>query len=451
MYPRIAQIGAALIIWLAGYALNVCAAPPQPNRVLFNRDVRPILAENCFACHGPDEHSREAELRLDMAESAYADLGGKVAVAPGDVASSALIGRIASEDPDLRMPPPETGKQLTVGEIELLRRWIREGAEWQAHWSLIPPERPQLPTLTAGDSAPNPIDRFIRARLDQLGMQPAKHADRETQIRRVTLDLTGLPPTPAEVAAFIDDDRTDAYERLVDRLLASPRFGERMADYWLDAARYSDSFGFHEDWGRTMWPWRDWVISALNDNMPFDQFTIEQLAGDLLPGATVEQRIASGFNRLHGLTSSGLEDEYRVLSVIDRITTISTTWLGLTVGCAQCHDHKYDPITQQEFYELFAFFNQGADPAMMPNHSGNVGPMVSYESPEARREIARSQERIRELDRLMVNVGRRQRNRLATGCDKFAGIAPLAQAALMTAWFCIAHWMKPREPLCMTG
>ena len=390
-----------LIFWIASHAAFVCAAPNAEDRVQFNRDIRPLLAQNCFACHGPDEQAREAELRLDTAEGALADLGGYVAVAPGDVASSALVERISSADPDARMPPPDAGKQLSAEQIELIRRWIAEGAVWQAHWSFIPPERSALPPAIEGAPAENPIDRFVQARLEQEGLTLAANADRATRVRRVTLDLIGLLPTPAEVAAFVDDDRADAYERLVDRLLTSPQYGERMATVWLDAARYSDSFGYHEDWARTMWPWRDWVISAFNDNMPYDQFTTEQLAGDLLPEAAIDQRIASGFNRLHGLTSSGLAEEYRVESVIDRIKTISTVWLGLTVGCAQCHDHKYDPLTQQEFYELFAFFNQGADPAMMPNNSGNVAPMLAYAPTDVRRQIAGQREKIGQLEALL--------------------------------------------------
>ena len=268
----------------------------------------------------------------------------------------------------------------------------------QSHWSFVPPQRPALPDAARNHWAGNPIDRFIFACLKKEALDPSPRADRATLVRRVTFDLTGLPPTPNEAAAFVSDERPDAYARMVDRLLASPRFGERMATYWLDAARYSDSFGYHEDWGRIMWPWRDWVIKALNDNMPFEQFTTEQLAGDLLPTATLDQKLASGFNRLHGLTSSGIAEEYRTESVIDRIKTTSTVWMGLTLGCAQCHDHKYDPITQQEFYEFFAFFNQGTDPAMMPNNPGNVAPLLDYEPNEMRRQVALYREEIRELN-----------------------------------------------------
>jgi hypothetical protein len=271
-----------------------------------------------------------------------------------------------------------------------------------AHWSLIAPRRPSVPQLESSSWAKNAIDRFVLDRLNREGLGPSPSADKRTLIRRVSLDLTGLPPTIDEVDAFVADHRPDAYERLVDRLLASPRYGERMATYWLDAARYSDTFGYHEDWGRVMWPWRDWVIDAFNGNMPFDQFTIEQLAGDLLPDATERQRLATGFHRLHGLTSSGIDEEYRVESVIDRVKTTATIWMGLTIGCAQCHDHKYDPISQEEFYRFFAFFNRGSDAAQMPNKPGNVPPLLRVEPPGTRQTTRRIEQRIATLESLLA-------------------------------------------------
>ncbi|MCF6284488.1 MAG: DUF1549 domain-containing protein, partial [Candidatus Hydrogenedentes bacterium] len=335
------------------------AASNTPS-VAFNRDVLPILSDNCFACHGPDEPARKAGLRLDVEEGAKQVLpSGSVAVVPGDSRASALMHRIATSDAEDQMPPPETGKALSEGERTLLGRWIAEGANWEQHWAFIVPERPPLPAVHDSSWSLNPIDRFILARLEAEGMGPSSEADRHTLIRRVSLDLTGLPPSSEEVARFVSNSDPGAYAALVDRLLASPRYGEHMARYWLDLARYADTNGYAADIGRTMWRYRDWVIDAFNANMPFDQFTIEQLAGDLLPNPTLEQRIATGFNRNHPIMMEGgaIFEEYRVGNVVDRVDTTATTWLGLTMKCAQCHDHKYDPISQREFYECYAFFN----------------------------------------------------------------------------------------------
>ena len=270
------------------------------------------------------------------------------------------------------------------------------------HWSFVAPRRPSVSHVASSSWPKGSIDRFVLAKLTHEGLEPSPAADRRTLIRRVSLDLNGLPPTIDEVDAFLADSRSDAYERLVDRLLASPRYGERMATYWLDAARYSDTFGYHEDWGRVMWPWRDWVIDSFNSNVPFDRFTVEQLAGDLLPNATERQRLATGFHRLHGVTSSGIDEEYRVESVIDRVKTTATIWMGLTIGCAQCHDHKYDPISQEEFYRFFACFNRGSDPAQMPNKPGNIPPLLRVEPPVAAEEIRAGKLRIRDLDDLLA-------------------------------------------------
>ncbi len=335
----------------------------------FSRDIRPILADNCYACHGPDAQERKAGLRLDVREGALADLGGYHAIVPGDPAKSEVIARITTEDADDLMPPPKTGKQLTTAQIDLLKRWIAEGAEWQPHWSFIKPERPPLPEVKASRWPRNPIDHFILARLDREKLPPSPEADKPTLIRRVTFDLTGLPPTPEEVDAFVADQRPDAYERVVDRLLQSPRYGEHEARYWLDAVRYGDTHGLHLDNERSLWPYRDWVVSAFNRNLPFDQFTIEQIAGDLLPEPTREQKVASGYNRCNVSTSEGgaIDDEFYVRYAVDRTETTSVVWMGLTVGCAVCHDHKYDPISQKEFYELYAFFNNFNEKAMDGN------------------------------------------------------------------------------------
>ncbi len=346
----------------------------------FARQIRPILSNRCFVCHGPDEATREADLRLDTKEGALGDLGGYSAVAPGKPDESELLARISEEDPDMRMPPSGT-EPLTKDEIALIRRWIETGATWNDHWAFVKPVRPPLPVVKRGDWVHNPIDRFVLARLESKGLAPNDAADKPTLLRRVTFDLTGLPPTLQEIDAFLADDSADAYEKVVDRLLASPRYGEHAARYWLDAARYGDTHGLHLDNERSMWLYRDWVINALNENKPYDQFTIEQLAGDLLPEPTLDQRIASGFNRCNVTTSEGgaIDEEFLMRYAVDRTETTGTVWLGLTVGCAVCHDHKFDPISQKEFYELYAFFNSTSEKAM----DGNAllpAPMVKVPS-----------------------------------------------------------------------
>ncbi len=350
--------------WMKAAALlTVALLLPQvaaaQDAVEFNRDVRPILAEACFRCHGPDAAARQADLRLDDEQAAKSPRDDGPAIAPGKLAESLLWRRITSADPDERMPPADSGKKLTDDQIQTLRRWIEQGARWQRHWSFIAPAQPVPPASHCPSRALGPIDSFIHARLAREKLNPAPPTNPHTLLRRVTLDLTGLPPTPGEIAAFLADRSPDAYERVVDRLLASPRFGERMAVRWLDAARYADTSGYQSDGPRHMWRWRDWVIEALNANQPFDQFTNEQLAGDLLPAATREQRIATGFNRNHRGNGEGgiIPEEYAVEYVVDRVETTSTVWLGLTMGCVRCHDHKFDPFTQADFYRLFALFN----------------------------------------------------------------------------------------------
>jgi len=325
----------------------------------FNRDVRPILSDNCFKCHGFDPKTREADVRLDQRDAAIAPREGRRPIVPGDARASELFRRITTDDAEQRMPPVDSGKSLTPAEIDTLRRWIDAGAEYERHWAFIAPARPQPPAVKQQAWARNAIDRFILARLEREGLSPSPEADRVTLIRRVTLDLTGVPPTIDQVEAFVADESPDAYEKVVDRLLASPRFGERMAVPWLDAARYADTMGYQADWERYHWRWRTWVIDAYNRNLPFDQFTIEQLAGDLLPEPTIEQLIATGFNRNHRINDEGgiIPEEYLVEYVVDRVETTAATWMGLTMGCARCHDHKYDPITQKDFYRFFAFFN----------------------------------------------------------------------------------------------
>ena len=357
----------------------VAGVAAEDSLVQYNRDVRPILADRCFRCHGPDGAAREAELSLDRRADAIADRDGQRAIEPGMPTTSALMRRITSADPDVRMPPPESGAELSDHDVEVLRRWIADGATYDQHWSFVAPVRPVPPETTDPAWAENAIDRFVIARLKREGMVPSPEATPATLIRRVSLDLTGLPPTLPEVDAFErewDIGADVAYRRVVDRLLTSPRYGERMATAWLDAARYADTNGYFTDENRSMWPWRDWVIRAFNDNMPFDQFTIEQLAGDMLPDASTDQQIASGFNRNHMVNNETgiIEEEYRVEYVADRVDTTATVWLGLTIGCDRCHDHKYDPVTQKDFYRLFSVFNNVPEKGL----SGSQGNSAPY-------------------------------------------------------------------------
>jgi mono/diheme cytochrome c family protein len=373
-------------------ALRAQDKPAGAAAVSFNREILPILSNNCFACHGPDEKARKTKFHFDTEDGAFAKRG---VIEPGNAGESMLIDRVTSTDPDERMPPPETGHTLTEKQIDLLRRWIDQGAKWDAHWAYVPPKRPEPPA--ANQWAINPIDQFILARLQREGLKPSAEADKETLLRRVTYDLTGLPPTPAEIDAFVADRSPDAYEQRVDALLQSPHYGERLAMPWLDAARYADTHGYHIDSLREMWPWRDWVINAFNRNLPFDQFIIEQLAGDLMPSATRDQKIASGFNRNHMINFEGgaIADEYQVEYVVDRVEATSSAFMGLTMGCARCHTHKYDPITHKEFYQFFAFFNsvpeQGLD-----GKTGNAVPVMLLPSHE---EQARLDELDAEIDR----------------------------------------------------
>ncbi len=342
--------------------------------IRFSRDILPLLSDHCFACHGPDEKSRKGGLRLDTREGATQPAkSGAVAIVPGKSADSQLLRRLTSPDPDEVMPPAKANRALTTAQVELLRQWIDAGAPWGRHWALEAPQRPAH--TNHAQSQGHPIDAFVRARLAQAGLHPAAEAPRTTLIRRVTLDLTGLPPTPAEVRVFLEDPAPDAYERLVDRLLASPRYGERMAWDWLEAARYADSNGYQGDGERTMWPWRDWVVDAFNRNLPFDQFTLWQIAGDRLPQATDEQRLATGFLRNHMINGEGgrIAEENRIDYLFDQTETVATVWLGATFNCTRCHDHKFDPYTQRDYYGLLAFFNQtrvdgsGGDPQTPPN------------------------------------------------------------------------------------
>ena len=402
--------GSSMSDWVAMCALSLAAPlfvwedgePVLEAPVRFNRDVRPLLADRCFPCHGPDKEERKGRLRLDRAdgeEGAYRERYGGHAIIPGSLEDSELWYRITADDPDDRMPPPESPKPpLTPEERELIRRWIEQGANYEDHWSFVAPVAPAVPEVTAvpgsdGETwARGPVDGFVLLRLEQEGLQPQPRADERSLIRRVTLDLTGLPPTRAEIAAFLGDSAADpegAYVRLVDRLLARPQYGEHMARYWLDLVRFADTNGIHHDHYREMSPYRDWVIRAFNDNLPFDRFATDQLAGDLNPEPTEDQLIASGFHRLHRIIDAGtaLPEESLARNVLDRVEAVGTVFLGLTVQCATCHDHKYDPFTQRDFYQLSAFLNNlDAEPGDGVGRVGQAAraPAALHQPPDSR-------------------------------------------------------------------
>lgn len=389
------------------------AADKLPEKVDFNFHIKPILSDRCFACHGPDANKREAELRLDIAENAYAALasGNGFALVPGKVAKSQVYHRILSDDPELMMPPPESNLTLSAEEKALLVRWIDQGAEYRDHWAFIPPRKEALPEVEQSEWVNNEIDRFILSRLERENIAPSDRARKEQLIRRLTFDLTGLPPTLAEIDAFLSDERPNAYENLVDRLLASPAYGERMAAHWMDVARYADSEGYLDDFWRRMWPWRDWVIEAFNKNLPYDQFVLWQIGGDQIPDASHEQVLATGFNRNHKHNSEGgiIPEEFRIENVADRTNTLGKAFMGLTLGCARCHDHKYDPISQQDYYQLFGFFNSTNErgDGILGNGAIDPGPTLPL-----------TREETREIVRFIENKIDQKKEILETARDK---------------------------------
>jgi len=396
LHLAVIAIALAAIYWHLFLSAEHSIAQTKVAPVNFDREIRPILSDTCFACHGPDENQRKSKLRFDTREGAFAKAG---VIVPGKATESRLVKRITSKDPNAVMPPTDSGHKLTEKQIELLKRWIDEGAQWSEHWAFQAPKRPQLPQVANKTWAKNSIDAFVLARLEKEGLKPSPEADRATLLRRVSLDLTGLPPTPADVDAFLADKSPDAYEKVVDRLLASPRYGEKMAMHWLDVARYADTHGYHIDSHRDMWPWRDWVINAFNENKRFDQFTIEQLAGDLLPNATTEQKIASGFNRNHMINFEGgaIPEEYLNEYLVDRVETTSVAWLGMTMGCARCHSHKFDPISQKEFYQFYAFFNSVPEKGL-DGQKGNAMPFMPLPTDEQRAKQETLTKAIRDLE-----------------------------------------------------
>ena len=385
---------------------------PAP-RVDFDLEIRPVLSRACFECHGPDAAARQADLRLDTEDGLLGDLG---VVVPGDADASDLFARITHASPNRVMPPPDARHQLSPNEIALIRRWIEQGAAWKGHWSFTPPNRHPMPAVSRPDWSRDPIDGWILARLDAAGLVPSRDADKATLLRRVTFDLTGLPPAPEEIDAFLTDDAPDAYDRVVDRLLASPAFGERMATPWLDLARYADTYGYQSDVDRPVWPYRDWVIRAYNDNLPHDDFLRWQLAGDLLPDATRDQRLATAFNRLHRMTNEGgsVEEEYRVEYVSDRVHTMGTAMLGLTTECARCHDHKFDPISQREYYGLFAFFDDIEESGLYSHFtSATPTPSLLLTTPELDARIDAARARVAECEASLAATERAAAGRLA--------------------------------------
>src|SRR5215831_11189618 len=389
------------ILLSAGCAPSAAQTVP----IEFNRDIRPILSDKCYTCHGPDESKRKSKLRLDTETGAKADLGGHFAIVPGEPAKSELVRRVTALDRARRMPPTYAPSPLTSAEVDRLTRWIAQGAKWQKHWSFLPPQRPGLPQVRDTHWPRNPIDYFVLERLEREGMKPSPEADARTVIRRVSFDLTGPPPTPAEVDAFARNTSPDAYEKLVDRLLASPRYGERMAFRWLEAARYADTNGYQTDAARDMWRWRDWVIDAFNRNLSYDRFTTQQIAGDLLPGATRDQIIATGFNRNHRGNGEGgiIPEEYAAEYVFDRVETTSTVWMGVTLGCARCHNHKFDPFTQKDFYRMFAYFNRVPERGNAFKY-GNSPPTIAAPTPEQEARLTALEAKLKAVEQRVAEL-----------------------------------------------
>ena len=404
-----------LISFMAALSVGFIAVGGEPSRkVDFNFQVRPILSDKCFKCHGPDIRDRKAELRLDIREGALGETPtGSRAVVPGNLQASELYERITTDDETMRMPPRSLGRTLSPEEVDILKRWIEQGAEWKGHWAFSPPVAAPVPAVKDTTWSRNPVDRFVLARLESEHRSPSAEAERERLVRRVTYDLTGLPPTLDEINSFLADRNPGAYERLVDRLLTSPRFGERMAVDWLDLARYADTYGYQSDVYRAMWPWRDWVIRAFNENLPYDQFIIWQLAGDLLPKPTRAQILATAFNRHHRQTNEGgsIEEEFRIEYVADRTNTFGAAFLGLTLECARCHSHKYDPVTQKEYYQLFSYFASIDESGLYPHFTDAVPtPTLLLTTDDQDRRIAAASAKVRDAEASLARLAEQRRS-----------------------------------------
>lgn len=363
------------------------AVQKMPDKIDFNFHVKPILSDRCFHCHGPDDNSREAGLRLDTKEGAFAALGDAkdhFAIVAGSLEESSLVERTYTDDPEMMMPPPESNRSLSDYDKAILKQWIKEGAEWKEHWSFIPPQKPSISAVDDGGWASNEIDYFVFNKMDKAGITPSPQADKAHLLRRICFDLTGLPPTLAQMDAFMEDTSPNAIEKMIDDFLDTDAYAEQMTAKWLDLARYADTHGYQDDLERVMWPWRDWVIHAYKENMPFDQFVTWQLAGDLLPNPTKEQLIATAFNRNHKITQEGgvIPEEYRVEYVADRTQTFGIAFLGLTMECSRCHDHKYDPIYQKDYYSLYSFFNNIPEKGLIPNYGATPEPYITLTEEE---------------------------------------------------------------------
>lgn len=435
-----------MLLFLLGVMLTSCgtdlpeevsaAAERIPEKVDFNFHIKPILSDRCFACHGPDANKREAELRLDVAESAFSALssGNGFALVKGKPGKSQIYHRIFSEDPELQMPPPESNLNLSAEEKAMLVRWIEQGAEYRDHWAFIPPQKPELPKVDQSEWVKNEIDRFILAKLERENITPNDRAHKEQLIRRLSFDLTGLPPTLKEIDVFLADDRPDAYENLVDRLLASPAYGERMAAHWMDVARYADSEGYLDDFWRRMWPWRDWVIEAFNKNLSYDEFVLWQIGGDQIPDAGQEQILATGFNRNHKHNSEGgiIPEEFRIENVADRTNTLGKAFMGLTLGCARCHDHKYDPISQQDYFQLFGFFNSTNErgDGILGNGAIDPGPTLPLTQEKTREIIHFIENKIDQKERIVETVRGASEPDFVQWDEKEKAEHPLAKALI---------------------
>ncbi len=454
---RFAQLGPWLLVALSLVSARSVPAATAPKFADFNRDVLPILSENCFNCHGPDEKAREGKLRLDTKEGLLRTQ--KPIVIAGKAAQSELFKRLVTKNPDDVMPPSKSKKTLTPAQIETVRRWIDSGASYARHWAFTPPVRPAVPAIRNSQFAiRNPLDAFIADRLAREGLRPSPEAPRETLIRRVTLDLTGLPPTPAEVDAFLADKSPKDYEAVVDRLLASPRYGERMVWEWLDAARYADSNGYQGDGERTMWPWRDWAIRAFNENLPYDQFTIWQLAGDLLPDATRDQKLATGFVRNHMINGEGgrIAEENRIEYLFEQAETVGTVWLAATMNCTRCHDHKFDAYTMRDYYGLVAFFNQ--TPITGGGGNPQTAPVLDFTTPEQAaksKQLADEVKRVGELvDQLELTVFPRPEGKPSSDssgvkdypAEPFAALKQKGAARNLTQLRGLAKFRADKEP-----